>query len=75
DPVLFEGTIRDNLDPMNKYTDKEVWDAINACQISELLDEPTGKYVYDPVYNSDGPWIEGVGLQKWIKSGHATFSA
>ncbi|KAJ1813138.1 hypothetical protein LPJ56_004000 [Coemansia sp. RSA 2599] len=74
DPVLFEGTIRDNLDPMNKYTDKEVWDAINACQIGELLDEPTEKYVYDLDDDSNGPWIEGVGLQKWIKPGFDTFS-
>ncbi|KAJ2595376.1 hypothetical protein H4R99_005380 [Coemansia sp. RSA 1722] len=85
DPVLFNGTIRDNLDPEQKYTDKEVWDAINACQINDLLDVPTGKYVYNPEDDDDdddndnenypdGPWIEGVGLNKWIKPGNETFS-
>ncbi|KAJ2061011.1 Canalicular multispecific organic anion transporter 1 [Coemansia sp. S146] len=41
DPSLFEGTIRDNLDPTRQYTDDEVWAAINACQIADLLDMPT----------------------------------
>ncbi|KAJ2886454.1 Canalicular multispecific organic anion transporter 1 [Coemansia aciculifera] len=41
DPSLFEGTIRDNLDPAHQYTDNEVWAAINACQIADLLDVPT----------------------------------
>ncbi|KAJ2233547.1 hypothetical protein IWW45_004088, partial [Coemansia sp. RSA 485] len=79
DPVLFSGTIRDNLDPEQKYTDQEVWDAINACQIKELLDVPTGKYEFNPKGDDDdndlyGPWVEGVGLKKWIESGSETFS-
>ncbi|KAJ2061111.1 ATP-binding cassette glutathione S-conjugate transporter ycf1 [Coemansia sp. S146] len=41
DPSLFEGTIRDNLDPTHQCTDDEVWAAINACQIADLLDVPT----------------------------------
>ncbi|KAJ2057816.1 Canalicular multispecific organic anion transporter 1 [Coemansia sp. S146] len=41
DPSLFEGTIRDNLDPAHQYTDNEVWAAIDACQIGDLLDMPT----------------------------------
>ncbi|KAJ1883835.1 ATP-binding cassette glutathione S-conjugate transporter ycf1 [Kickxella alabastrina] len=36
DPVLFEETIRDNLDPANEYTDDEVWAAIRANQIDDL---------------------------------------
>ncbi|KAJ2070050.1 hypothetical protein GGI08_000033, partial [Coemansia sp. S2] len=40
DPSLFEGTIRDNLDPTHQYTDDEVWAAIDACQIADLLDMP-----------------------------------
>ncbi|KAI7819876.1 P-loop containing nucleoside triphosphate hydrolase protein [Kickxella alabastrina] len=69
DPVLFKGTIRDNLDPANEYTDDEVWAAIHAGQISNLLDTPTENK------NSDkGLCIEGVGLNKWVKYNGINFS-
>lgn len=28
DPTMFEGTIRGNLDPLEQYTDQEVWEVI-----------------------------------------------
>ncbi|KAJ2507477.1 ATP-binding cassette glutathione S-conjugate transporter ycf1 [Coemansia sp. RSA 2052] len=83
DPALFEGTIRDNLDPVRQYTDDEVWAAINACQIANLLDTPTGKYTEKPITADDddedfsrskGRWIEGTGLSKWIKYSGSNFS-
>ncbi|KAJ2622515.1 hypothetical protein GGF44_005383 [Coemansia sp. RSA 1694] len=84
DPALFEGTIRDNLDPVRQYTDDEVWAAINACQIANLLDTPTGKCTEKPVKADDdddddfsrskGRWIEGTGLSKWIEYGGSNFS-
>ena len=27
-PVLFSGTIRDNLDPFHQYTDEQIWSAL-----------------------------------------------
>ncbi|KAJ1896417.1 hypothetical protein LPJ66_004003 [Kickxella alabastrina] len=76
DPALFKGTIRDNLDPANEYTDDEVWEAIRAGQISNLLDTPTEKYVkpLDNKNSDEGPWIEGVGLNKWVDHSGANFS-
>lgn len=35
DPILFEGTIRSNIDPMNKYTDKEIWTALEKVKMKE----------------------------------------
>ncbi|KAJ2754403.1 ATP-binding cassette glutathione S-conjugate transporter ycf1 [Coemansia pectinata] len=82
DPSLFEGTIRDNLDPTRQYTDDEVWAAINVCQIAGLLDKPTGKYIETPVTADDddndkkskGRWVEGTGLDKWIEYSGSNFS-
>ncbi|KAJ1943368.1 hypothetical protein FBU59_002932, partial [Linderina macrospora] len=36
DPSLFVGTIRENLDPMNEFTDDQVWSAIRKGQIEDL---------------------------------------
>ncbi|KAJ1942787.1 hypothetical protein GGF37_002953, partial [Kickxella alabastrina] len=59
DPALFKGTIHDNLDPANEYTDNEVWAAISEVQISDVLDIPTEKYDKPPngEYSDKGPWV------------------
>ncbi|KAJ2070416.1 ATP-binding cassette glutathione S-conjugate transporter ycf1, partial [Coemansia sp. S142-1] len=80
DPSLFVGTIRDNLDPTRQYTDDEVWAAINTCNIADLLDTPTGKYIEKPVTTDDdddeskGRWVERTGLDKWIEYNGSNFS-
>ncbi|KAJ2067239.1 ATP-binding cassette glutathione S-conjugate transporter ycf1 [Coemansia sp. S155-1] len=85
DPSLFEGTIRDNLDPTRQYTDDEVWAAINTCNVADLLDTPTGKYIEKPVTDDDdddddddkrrkGRWVEGTGLDKWVEYSGSNFS-
>jgi len=33
DPVLFAGTIRSNLDPFNKYSDREIMSALASCHL------------------------------------------
>ncbi|KAF2881312.1 hypothetical protein ILUMI_24868, partial [Ignelater luminosus] len=38
DPVLFSGTIRSNLDPYNKHSDKELWDALEEVEMKRLVD-------------------------------------
>ncbi|XP_038050112.1 ATP-binding cassette sub-family C member 9-like isoform X2 [Patiria miniata] len=37
DPVLFDGTIRMNLDPEDRKTEKELWDALETAQLKELV--------------------------------------
>ncbi|KAJ2658865.1 Multidrug resistance-associated protein 4 [Coemansia sp. RSA 1199] len=37
DPMLLEGTIRNNLDPAGEYSDAELWAAIAKAHIEDLL--------------------------------------
>ncbi|TXG62442.1 hypothetical protein EZV62_009436 [Acer yangbiense] len=37
DPTLFEGIVRGNLDTLFQYSDKEVWEALDKCQLGDLV--------------------------------------
>ncbi|XP_053697505.1 ATP-binding cassette sub-family C member 10 [Sabethes cyaneus] len=37
DPFLFNGTIRENLDPRGLHLDSEIWEAITRCLASPLV--------------------------------------
>ncbi|CAH0564202.1 unnamed protein product [Brassicogethes aeneus] len=37
DPVLFSGTIRTNLDPNSKYTDEEIWNALDNVYMKAFI--------------------------------------
>eukprot|EP00472_Partenskyella_glossopodia_P010875 CAMPEP_0197538404 /NCGR_PEP_ID=MMETSP1318-20131121/59626_1 /TAXON_ID=552666 /ORGANISM="Partenskyella glossopodia, Strain RCC365" /LENGTH=1460 /DNA_ID=CAMNT_0043096805 /DNA_START=205 /DNA_END=4587 /DNA_ORIENTATION=+ len=53
DPVLFTGTVRFNLDPFNKSTDKEVWEALEAVQLKEFIkNQAEGKQLSAPVHEN-----------------------
>ena len=32
-PFIFEGTVRENLDPFSRYSDQEVWEALDDVQL------------------------------------------
>ena len=36
-PILINGSIRDNLDPMRNYTDESIWNALEAVQLKEIF--------------------------------------
>ncbi|KAF9442601.1 multidrug resistance-associated ABC transporter [Macrolepiota fuliginosa MF-IS2] len=38
-PDLFEGTLRDNIDPLGAYTDHEIWVALDQAHLKEYVDE------------------------------------
>ena len=35
DPFLFSGSVRENLDPTNRYSDQEVWTVLDKCHLKE----------------------------------------
>ncbi|XP_036369028.1 ATP-binding cassette sub-family C member 9-like isoform X4 [Octopus sinensis] len=39
DPIMFDGTVRFNLDPEGIYKDPEIWEALNAVQMKSTVQE------------------------------------
>ncbi|NXI55720.1 MRP6 protein, partial [Chloroceryle aenea] len=37
DPVLFSGSLRMNLDPLNRYTDADIWTALELTQLKSFV--------------------------------------
>ncbi len=37
DPFLFSGTIRENLDPYQNYTDEEIHGVLEKCHLRDLV--------------------------------------
>lgn len=43
DPTMFEGTIRSNLDPLEEYSDEQIWEALDKCQLGDEVRRKPGK--------------------------------
>lgn len=39
DPVLFNGTVRQNIDPFNQHEDKEIWSALEEVRMKDAVSE------------------------------------
>lgn len=42
EPFLFEGTVRENLDPRSAHADSEIWHAITTCSAATYLVQSLG---------------------------------
>ncbi|RWS24157.1 hypothetical protein B4U80_11357, partial [Leptotrombidium deliense] len=43
DPVLFAGTVRNNIDPFNEKQDSELWQALEEVQLKDAIIELNGQ--------------------------------
>uniref|UniRef100_A0ACD6A5A1 Uncharacterized protein n=1 Tax=Avena sativa TaxID=4498 RepID=A0ACD6A5A1_AVESA len=39
DPTLFQGTIRYNLDPLGQFSDQQIWEVLDKCQLVEAIQD------------------------------------
>ncbi|CAL5018225.1 unnamed protein product [Urochloa decumbens] len=58
EPVLFEGTIRNNIDPIGQYSDAEIWQALKRCQLKDIVASKPEK-LDAPVADSGENWSVG----------------
>ncbi|XP_043696070.1 ABC transporter C family member 3-like isoform X1 [Telopea speciosissima] len=58
DPTMFEGTLRSNLDPLEEYTDEQIWEALDRCQLGDEVKKKEGKLDFAVTENGEN-WSMG----------------
>ncbi|XP_071721308.1 ABC transporter C family member 14-like [Rutidosis leptorrhynchoides] len=58
EPILFEGTVRSNIDPLGQHSDDEIWRSLERCQLNNVVAEKPGKLDSAVVDNGDN-WSVG----------------
>ncbi|TVU35823.1 hypothetical protein EJB05_17730, partial [Eragrostis curvula] len=58
EPVLFEGTIRSNIDPLQQYSDHDIWLALDRCQLKDVVATKPEK-LDAPVVDNGENWSVG----------------
>ncbi|XP_076324180.1 multidrug resistance-associated protein 1-like isoform X3 [Tachypleus tridentatus] len=53
DPVLFTGTLRINLDPLNKHTDDELWKVLELSHLKSYVSSLDGALEYQVAEGGD----------------------
>ncbi|KAL6007643.1 hypothetical protein ACLOJK_033143 [Asimina triloba] len=58
DPTMFEGTVRSNLDPLGEYSDEQIWEALDHCQLGDEVRRKEGK-LHSTVTENGENWSMG----------------
>ncbi|KAI4388601.1 hypothetical protein MLD38_000915 [Melastoma candidum] len=58
EPTMFEGTIRSNIDPLEEYSDGQIWEALDKCQLGDEVRKKEGK-LDSPVTENGENWSMG----------------
>ncbi|XP_051125418.1 LOW QUALITY PROTEIN: ABC transporter C family member 3-like [Andrographis paniculata] len=37
EPTMFKGTVRNNMDPLEEYSDEQIWEALDKCQLGDMV--------------------------------------
>ena len=45
-PILFSGTLRENLDPNFDFNDEEIWDVLQILQLKEKIEQLNDKLLF-----------------------------
>ncbi|KAF9081518.1 CD9 antigen, partial [Mortierella sp. AD031] len=53
DPILFAGTIRDNLDPFKEHSDADLWEALDRIHLKAHIQTLQGGLSYEIVSNGE----------------------
>ncbi|XP_038682857.1 ABC transporter C family member 14-like [Tripterygium wilfordii] len=58
EPVLFEGTVRSNVDPIGLHTDEEIWKSLERCQLKDVVAAKPER-LDSPVVDNGDNWSVG----------------
>ncbi|WCJ21343.1 ABC transporter C family member 4 [Euphorbia peplus] len=58
EPVLFEGTVRSNIDPIGQYSDEDIWKSLERCQLKDVVAAKPEK-LDAPVADNGDNWSVG----------------
>nr|XP_016504404.1 PREDICTED: putative ABC transporter C family member 15 isoform X2 [Nicotiana tabacum] len=58
DPTMFDGTVRGNLDPIAQHSDTEIWEALDKCQLGDIIRAKPEKLESTVVENGEN-WSVG----------------